>query len=111
GLQDRQRRAAAAWRLWLSQGLPRRASRARPARAPDPGGHQRDHAGDRLARDVPAMSEEAEVLFERRGAVGLITLNRPKALNALTHNMCVLMMAQLKAWAGDDAVKTVVVQG
>ncbi len=55
--------------------------------------------------------EDAEVLFDRRGAVGLITLNRPKALNALTHNMCVLMLAQLKAWASDDAVKCVVVQG
>jgi len=57
------------------------------------------------------MSEEPEVLFERRGAVGLITLNRPKALNALTHNMAVLMTAQLKAWADDAAVATVVVQG
>jgi enoyl-CoA hydratase len=57
------------------------------------------------------MTDDAEVLFERRGAIGLITLSRPKALNALTHNMCVLMMAQLKTWATDDAVKTVVVQG
>jgi enoyl-CoA hydratase len=57
------------------------------------------------------MSEEAEVLFERRGAIGLITLNRPKALNALTHNMCLLMSAQLKTWATDDAVRTIVIQG
>jgi enoyl-CoA hydratase len=57
------------------------------------------------------MSEEAEVLFERRGAVGLITLNRPKALNALTHGMCLAMKAQLDTWATDDAVKTVVVRG
>jgi enoyl-CoA hydratase len=57
------------------------------------------------------MTEDAEVLFERRGAIGLITLNRPKALNALTHNMALLMMAQLASWAEDDAVKTIVVQG
>lgn len=57
------------------------------------------------------MTDEAEVLFERRGAVGFITLNRPKALNALTHNMAVLMTAQLHDWAKDDGVKTVVVQG
>lgn len=56
------------------------------------------------------MSDD-EVLFERRGAVGLITLNRPKALNALTHGMAVAMKAQLDLWAHDDAVKTVVVQG
>src|ERR1700741_2070671 len=52
-----------------------------------------------------------EILFERRGVVGLITLNRPKALNALTHGMCVAMKAQLDAWVRDGAVETVVVQG
>ena len=57
------------------------------------------------------MSETDEILFERRGAAGLITLNRPKALNALTHGMAVAMHAQLKRWAADDAVGCVVVQG
>ncbi|HXC53945.1 MAG TPA: enoyl-CoA hydratase/isomerase family protein [Rhizomicrobium sp.] len=57
------------------------------------------------------MSDDAEILFEHRGAVGLITLNRPKALNALTHGMVVAMHAKLRQWAGDDAVKTVVIQG
>jgi enoyl-CoA hydratase len=57
------------------------------------------------------MTDESEVLFERRGAVGLITLNRPKALNALTHGMCLAMKAQLDAWAVASAIKTVVVRG
>jgi enoyl-CoA hydratase len=57
------------------------------------------------------MSDEADVLFEHRGAIGLITLNRPKALNALTQGMCVAMKAQLDAWVKDDAVKTVVIRG
>src|SRR5262249_14750519 len=57
------------------------------------------------------MSDEAEVLFERRGAIGLITLNRPKALNALTHAMCLEMKPQLDAWAADADVKSVVVRG
>ena len=57
------------------------------------------------------MSEPAEILFEKRGAIGLITLNRPKALNALTHAMCVSMKAQLAAWAEDAAVKCIVIQG
>ncbi len=52
-----------------------------------------------------------EVLFERRGAAGLITLNRPKALNALTHGMVVAMKAQLNAWADDSAVGCVVIRG
>jgi enoyl-CoA hydratase len=57
------------------------------------------------------MSHAAEILFEKRGAAGLITLNRPKALNALTHAMCVAMQAQLAAWAKDDAIKCVVIEG
>jgi enoyl-CoA hydratase len=54
---------------------------------------------------------EAEVLFERRGAVGLITLNRPKALNALTHAMCLQMKVQLDVWKDDNEVLCVVVRG
>jgi enoyl-CoA hydratase len=57
------------------------------------------------------MSEDAEIIFERRGAVGLITLNRPKALNALTHAMCLSMKAQLETWGEDNAVKSVVIRG
>jgi enoyl-CoA hydratase len=34
---------------------------------------------------------EDEILFERRGAAGIITLNRPKALNAVTHAMVVAL--------------------
>jgi enoyl-CoA hydratase len=52
-----------------------------------------------------------DILFERRGAAGLITLNRPKALNALTHGMAVTMHGRLKEWATDAGVKCVVVQG
>ncbi|HEV2560685.1 MAG TPA: enoyl-CoA hydratase/isomerase family protein [Rhizomicrobium sp.] len=52
-----------------------------------------------------------EVLFEHRGALGLITLNRPQALNALTHAMCVDMKAQLDAWANDASVKCVAIRG
>lgn len=52
-----------------------------------------------------------DVLFERRGRVGLITLNRPKALNALTLGMVDAMQAQLVAWRGDDAIELVVVRG
>ena len=55
------------------------------------------------------MSDD-EILFERRGGIGLITLNRPKALNALTLNMVRLMTPQMKAWAADDAVKAVVIR-
>ncbi|MBV8976397.1 MAG: enoyl-CoA hydratase/isomerase family protein [Alphaproteobacteria bacterium] len=52
-----------------------------------------------------------EVLFERRGRLGLITLNRPKALNALTRDMCVSMLAQLSQWAADADIAAVAIQG
>jgi enoyl-CoA hydratase len=32
-----------------------------------------------------------DILFERRGAAGIVTLNRPKALNAVTHAMALAM--------------------
>jgi enoyl-CoA hydratase len=57
------------------------------------------------------VTDEPEILFENRGAVGLITLNRPKALNALTYAMALAMRDALKAWEHDDTVKTVVIQG
>ncbi|NRD66663.1 enoyl-CoA hydratase/isomerase family protein [Corallococcus exiguus] len=55
------------------------------------------------------MSED--VLLETRGAVGLVTLNRPKALNALSLEMCRALHPQLDAWAADPSVKAVVISG
>jgi enoyl-CoA hydratase len=54
-------------------------------------------------------SPSDDILFERRGTAGLVTLNRPKALNALTHEMVQALHAQLKTWAVDDAVTRVIV--
>jgi len=50
-----------------------------------------------------------EILFYRRGAAGIVTLNRPKALNAVTHTMVRALRAQLDAWADDPAVTRVVI--
>jgi len=52
-----------------------------------------------------------DVLIERDGRAGRITLNRPKALNSLTHGMLLDVRAALDAWAADDAVQTVVLSG
>ncbi|WP_207478970.1 enoyl-CoA hydratase/isomerase family protein [Arenibaculum pallidiluteum] len=52
-----------------------------------------------------------EILFERRGALGLVTLNRPKALNALNLAMIRAFSPRLRAWAEDPAVRAVVVRG
>lgn len=60
------------------------------------------------------LSTDAEILFSElngaEGNVGLITLNRPKALNALTHHMIVDMYQQLIRWAKDSHIKAVIVK-
>lgn len=57
------------------------------------------------------MTDEPEIIARKTGQVGRITLNRPKALNALTHGMCLSMIEALEAWKDDDAVQAVVVDG
>lgn len=52
---------------------------------------------------------EMEILFERRGAAGIVTLNRPKALNAVTHAMVLALRAQLDRWADDAAITRIVI--
>lgn len=52
-----------------------------------------------------------EIHFERTGALGRIVLDRPKALNALTLDQVHLMHPQLDAWAKDDGVAAVVIEG
>jgi enoyl-CoA hydratase len=48
---------------------------------------------------------------EKRGALGLLTLNRPAALNALNHGMIRALAAQLADWAHDGDIKTVAIRG
>lgn len=55
------------------------------------------------------LSSQPEILFERRGAAGVVTLNRPKALNAVTHGMVGALRAQLDQWADDPAIARVVI--
>lgn len=57
------------------------------------------------------MTEKPEIIARKVGQLGRITLNRPKALNALTHGMCLSMIDALDAWREDDDVKVIVVDG
>ena len=52
-----------------------------------------------------------QVLFESAGPIGLVTLNRPQALNALTLEMIQAMEPRLVAWADDPSIHAVVVRG
>lgn len=54
---------------------------------------------------------EPPVLLRRDGHAAHIVLNRPRAINALTHEMVGIISAALEEWAGDDTVRTVVLTG
>ena len=49
----------------------------------------------------------SDVLTSIEGPVGRIRLNRPKALHALTTDMCVAMLDALDAWRADPAIEVV----
>ena len=53
----------------------------------------------------------ADVLAERCGSAGLITLNRPKALNALSLPMVRELLRILRDWRDDPAVLVVAIRG
>lgn len=54
-------------------------------------------------------SMDDDVLFEIKNGVGVITLNRPKALNALNMSMVVKIIPKLKEY--ESLVRMVIVQG
>ena len=56
------------------------------------------------------MNETSDILFERRGHAGIVTLNRPKALNAVTHAMVRALAAQLDVWDKDETVTRVILR-
>ena len=53
----------------------------------------------------------ADIVFERKGEWGIVTLNRPDALNALTWDMVKRLRSQLIEWERSPAVKAVLVTG
>jgi enoyl-CoA hydratase len=55
--------------------------------------------------------QDAEVIVREHRALRRITLNRPKALNALTLEMAVTMTALLRSWAADPAIGVVLIDG
>lgn len=54
---------------------------------------------------------EPDLIVARQGRAGRLTLNRPKALNALTHDICLQTEAALKDWAADPEVDVVILEG
>lgn len=54
---------------------------------------------------------EDEIIVRIEGRAGRITLNRPKALNALTYDQVLVIAETLERWRTDDAVQLVILDG
>ncbi|THF59805.1 enoyl-CoA hydratase/isomerase family protein [Ollibium composti] len=52
-----------------------------------------------------------EIRFERKGRAGVVTLTRPKALNALSHGMVRALAKALAAWEDDPTIAAVLIRG
>ena len=57
------------------------------------------------------MTDYATILVERRGAVTLVTLNRPEALNALSSAVLEDLIAAFAAFEADDTQRCAVITG
>jgi enoyl-CoA hydratase/carnithine racemase len=58
-----------------------------------------------------ATTTQPHALFERRGRVGLITLNRPERLNAWSAEMAQLVRESIEECNADDGIGAVVITG
>jgi enoyl-CoA hydratase/carnithine racemase len=63
-----------------------------------------------LLSGVPNMSYQT-IVVEVKGAVGVITINRPKALNALNGQTSVEMMQALDGFDASDEVRAIIITG
>ncbi|WP_246225848.1 enoyl-CoA hydratase/isomerase family protein [Chelativorans xinjiangense] len=52
-----------------------------------------------------------DIRFAQQGRAGVIVLDRPAALNALTHSMVKAMVRALAAWQADEKVRVVLIKG
>jgi enoyl-CoA hydratase len=57
------------------------------------------------------LTDDEEVLVEREGRIGRLVLNRPRAINALTHGMVRRIDQALTDWERDDDVAIVLITG
>jgi len=56
-------------------------------------------------------AQDGDIIVRKERALRRITLNRPKALNALTLSMAVEITAHLRAWASDSEAGVVLIDG
>ncbi|XP_046840116.1 3-hydroxyisobutyryl-CoA hydrolase, mitochondrial-like [Xenia sp. Carnegie-2017] len=65
----------------------------------------------KIAKHVRMMSDISDVLLEVKGNVGLITLNRAKALNSLDLGMVSLIYPTLSEWEKNENIGAIVIKG
>jgi len=58
-----------------------------------------------------SSTEYANILLERQGPVGIVTLNRPQALNALNAALIADLGAALDELEGDEAIAAIILTG
>ncbi|MFY8030774.1 MAG: enoyl-CoA hydratase/isomerase family protein, partial [Devosia sp.] len=51
------------------------------------------------------------IIVEREGLVGVITINRPEKLNAMTPEMATALVAAVEGFNSDDGIRCVVLTG
>lgn len=59
------------------------------------------------------MTPEADppVIIRRQGRIGRLTINRPKSLNAIDHDMVRSLHSALDDWRHDPAIEAVIIEG
>ncbi|XP_038575483.1 3-hydroxyisobutyryl-CoA hydrolase, mitochondrial [Micropterus salmoides] len=65
----------------------------------------------RIQGHMMSSKVEAEVLLEKVGNAGVITINRPKVLNALNLTMIRQIYPQLKKWENDNETDIMIIKG
>ncbi|CAG08286.1 unnamed protein product [Tetraodon nigroviridis] len=64
----------------------------------------------RIQAHMMSSQAEPDVLLEKVGCAGVITMNRPKVLNALNLNMIRLIYPQLKKWEDEEDTGLVLIK-
>ena len=62
-------------------------------------------------KDSSVTAEYKMIIVEQRESVGLITLNRPRFLNALNRQLANETLAALKAFDANDSIGAIVITG
>ena len=67
--------------------------------------------GRSLSSSTQSTANDDGVILEQNGTTGVITLNRPKALNALSLPMIRQLHPIMESWEKDQGVKLIVMKG